>query len=155
MPRSPSTTLSLRQTCETSDAAELRVDHGPTGASTGEPVLWLVTSTCRVVLSSTGWLMPRCPLTQLVRPKPSARPRIWLPKQMPKQRLAQPHHLAGQRDRPVGVAGSPGRARGDRVGTDREQVLDRRRGRKMCVGHAARAAGARRALDAQVERATV
>jgi len=42
-----------------------------------------VTSMCRVVRSLTGWLTPRCPYRSLYVPKPSVRPRIWLPKQMP------------------------------------------------------------------------
>ncbi len=31
------------------------------GASTAKPWLWAVISTRPVALSSTGWLMPRCP----------------------------------------------------------------------------------------------
>ena len=85
---SPSTTSSLRQTWLTL-ASPYGVLTGwssgvPSGHWTAKPWLWAVTSTLPVVRSITGWLMPRWPYFSLKVPRPSARPKSWLPKQMPK-----------------------------------------------------------------------
>ena len=81
---SPSTTSSLRQTWLTV-AMPYAVSVGrSSGASTANPWLCAVTSTLPVVRSITGWLILAVAVLQLEVPKPSARPKSWLPKQIPK-----------------------------------------------------------------------
>ena len=61
----PSTTSSLRQTCETRARPYGVSLSRSIGASTAKPWLCAVTSTLPVVRSMTGWLMPRWPYFSL------------------------------------------------------------------------------------------
>ena len=61
----PSTTSSLRQTCETVTTPYGVSVDASSGASTANPWLCAVTSTFPVVRSITGWLMPRWPYVSL------------------------------------------------------------------------------------------
>ena len=87
-------------------------------------------------------------------PRPSARPKIWLPRQMPKYGIVRSSTPLQQLDGVVGggrVAGAVGHEHA--VGLDGEHVVERRRGGQhvhldAALGHAAR----RHALDAEVDR---
>src|SRR5262249_16069530 len=74
----PSTVRSFRLTCVTS--ARSPSESG----STAKPWFCAVISTLPVVRSFTGWLPPWCPNLSFDVLPPSARPRIWCPRQMPK-----------------------------------------------------------------------
>ena len=104
----PSTTPSLAQVWLTSAAPNGVSNPSPASPSSAKPWFCAVTATRPVAWSITGTLMPRCPNTILYVERPSARPRIWLPKQMPNSGIPAPSTSRVTPTMWSAVAGSPG-----------------------------------------------
>ena len=98
----PSTEPSLRLTWVT-----WKSPSGTLAASTWNSWFWLVMWTAPVASSLTGWLAPWWPNGRRDVVAPTARPRIWWPRQMPNsgmRPIASRHSSTG----PSRTAGSPG-----------------------------------------------
>src|SRR5699024_7073553 len=104
----PSTVPSLAHTWVTVAGPHGVSQCSGSGARRAHPWFWEVIANAPVALSTTGVLGPRCPNRILSLSSPSARPRIWLPKQIPKNGIPCPSTSLVRCTASSAAAGSPG-----------------------------------------------